>query len=121
LLLSKNVVCRALAIKPQAEQSLIFYSTHLYLPKMVNGITGTPIWSKQTLSVALEGGMHFVVSLMSGSCYSLVKFPCQYPRALVTRQPFPEIGLKQKSLCLMSTPLKLYTSLAMAYYKIKTY
>ena len=65
--------------------------------------------------------MHFVVSLISGSAFSLVRFPYQYPSALVTRQPFPEIGLKQKSSCFMLTPLKLYYSFEMAYYKIKTY
>ena len=58
-------------------------------------MTGTPISSKQTLSVALSGGMHYEVFLTSVSASNLVKFVYQYCMGLVTRQPFPEIGLKQ--------------------------
>ena len=70
-------------------------------------MTGTPIWSKQTLSLASGGGMHLVVSLMSGSSIRRVRLVYQYCMAEVTRQPLPEIGLKQKSEWVMLTPLKL--------------
>ena len=100
----RNVVWSALAIRAHAEHWFSLGTTHLCLPKMVNGITGTPIWSKQALSVAFEGGIHFVVSLISGSFMSLVRLLCQYCIGVVTRQPLPEMGLKQKSVRVIFTP-----------------
>jgi hypothetical protein len=65
-------------------------------PNIANYMTGVPIASKHTRSVEFAGGMHYAVTFTSGSARRVVRFVFQYYIGLVTKQPFPDIGLKQK-------------------------
>lgn len=69
---------------------------HFIFPKIALGMTGVPISSKQALEAPSGGGIHYEVSFTSGSFNIAVKFFFQYWRGLVTKHPFPDIGLKQK-------------------------
>ena len=70
---------------------------HLILPKTALGMTGVPISSKQALLEPSGGGIHSEVFFTSSSFYKISKLFFQYCIGEVTKQPLPDIGLKQKS------------------------
>ncbi len=71
LLYSKKVTYNPAALTLQSEQSFFLGVTQDSLPNIVNYITGTPILSKQILSVAPGGAIHYDVNFTSGSSYNL--------------------------------------------------